>query len=230
MDNLNRKSYHPKWGDDQVYDILPNAKKIILGSMPPKKLCLDYAGKRFKNTNDINYFYGSNKNLFWNILGYIYENDNRENIGKNKLLFADNIEDTIFLRKKFMHNNYIGLVDIFKSCIHGDEYSDSKIEYEEDDLIDLCDILTKNSEITQIYCTSNYVKNKLKKHFIDELHYIHDSDKKNYKHAEIKIKNIDRKIELFVLYSPTFKVGYRMLKNDKNNYLKYYKKLLENKK
>ena len=58
----NSVSYHPNWENN----IKETTTKLIIGSMPPKRLCLNE-----KSNEDIDYYYGSKDNYFWNIMNYM---------------------------------------------------------------------------------------------------------------------------------------------------------------
>lgn len=60
---MNMYSNHPY----EPY-IVDDATKIIIGSMPPYRFCIEN-GKIYDD--DVNFFYGSNRNNFWKLVGEV---------------------------------------------------------------------------------------------------------------------------------------------------------------
>ncbi len=78
-----------------------DTKKIIVGTLPPPRFCT----KEFKK-RDVNFCYGSQDNLLWQVLDKIY----------NLNLLFDNSELAVNLRKEFLIKHQIGICDIVQSC------------------------------------------------------------------------------------------------------------------
>lgn len=78
-----------------------DTKKIIVGTLPPPRFCT----KEFKK-RDVNFCYGSQDNLLWQVLDKIY----------NLNLPFDNSELAVNLRKEFLIKHQIGICDIVQSC------------------------------------------------------------------------------------------------------------------
>ena len=213
MDKL--LSHHPKWGNNKnLYYINDDTNKLIIGTIPPYRLCTNEL-----NENDINFYYGSKDNYFWNIMKFL---DNKESKDKNLNNYVDIKISNIVECKKFLDKNKIGIIDIVKECYH--ELNDKNKPLASDDAlqdivpIELNTILKKYDKITTLFCTSRKVLTFLNKYY---------SVKINIKENTIIFKDIGKTYKLYRLYSPTKRVFYRY-KNDRKKYLKNYYKLINN--
>ncbi len=208
----NAKVYHPKWSDDgqECNFIPPKMKKIIIGTMPPKKLCVNKKGiKIYSNThkkNNVDFFYGSTKNKLWKKLSEISGNDN----------IVDNTKNLVDIRKNFSKKYHIGFADVIQSCIHNNNssYDLNLLSIEPNKT--LIKILKEYPDV-KIFCTSKNTLNLLKIYFVKE---IKEKEKDIY---EVKFRGINHYFEIYTMIAASG----RAKKDDKyNNKLK---KLLLNK-
>ncbi|RXI37508.1 DNA glycosylase, partial [Malaciobacter mytili] len=81
--------------------IFNDTKYLIIGTLPPPRFCT----KNLKK-NDVDFCYGSQDNLLWQVLDKIY---------KLNLLY-DNSKKAIEQRKEFLIKKNIGICDIVESC------------------------------------------------------------------------------------------------------------------
>ena len=210
-------SKHPKWGKNgELYYIPNNATKLIIGTMPPSKLC----NGKIDDEKFIDFFYGSPDNYFWNIMKFL--EDNKEKKLKYKELNKDNKFDDIASCKDFLESHNIGILDIVESCIHNNNSAaDSDLLSIKE--IDLVKILKENNSIKEIFCTSEYAKTLLCVYYAKSI--IKEKEDKHYK---ISFSEKDKSLyyDLFILYSPTRRIfnGYQ---DNKEVYLKNYLKLIE---
>ncbi|WP_340065330.1 uracil-DNA glycosylase family protein [Ascidiimonas aurantiaca] len=81
--------------------IPPNARKLIVGTLPPPRFSLQDLKE-----GDVNFCYGSRDGLLWPVLDRIF--------GLN-LIYA-NTKEAISQRKNFLEEHDIGICDIVESC------------------------------------------------------------------------------------------------------------------
>ena len=187
---INIRVYHPKWSDNgKECNFIPKGmKKLIIGTMPPKKLCVNKKGIKIydnhKNQN-VDFFYGSSKNKLWRILSNISKNKDIL-YNKDYVKIKDNYKDYLVgIRKKFSKEYHIGFVDVIESCIHNEDSS------KDSDLLSiksnktLLKILKKCPQV-EIFCTSKDTLNLLKIYFIKK---IKAKEKDNY---EVKFRGISK--------------------------------------
>lgn len=117
-------------------------KKLIIGSFP---------GKEFTQNHTVDgWYYGTNKNRFWDILSKIFNRD---------LSVKESKESVLNLSK-------IGLTDIIYKCTRlNNSNLDSNLINVEFNLA-IKEIISNNS-IKQIFFTSRYVENLFYKEFIE---------------------------------------------------------------
>lgn len=124
-----------------------NATKLILGSFPPNKFTL-YTVR--KTRCDIDFFYGSKDNSFWDLFILAKQLNMR---------WPDNLEDL----KRWLTDNNWAITDIVnKTTRKKDSAADSDLRPIEWNTRIINEILTKNP-IQSILFTSNWVKNKFDK-------------------------------------------------------------------
>lgn len=218
-------SYHPNWGDKEKYYIPKGSTKLIIGSMPPQRLCVDKKGckldsvKSDKNNIDMDFFYGSKDNFFWNILNYININRNK-NFNNFKELENARVEN-ISICREILKNNNIGIIDVVASCIHNRNDNGVALASDNDLLyikpIELTEILKNNKNINTIFCTSDYVKSLLGIYYAEHIKY--DDDKN--KSGEITFKGIRKPYKFYILYSPTRRV-FNIFKDKRDVYMENY--------
>ena len=175
------KAIHPKW--DNCID--EDTTKLIIGTMPPQFVIdKDFDKCKFY------YFYASNKNHFWDIC---------KEINPDVKLETD--QDC----QKFLRDNHIGIIDVYDVAMRLNNDTTDKnldgIKYNED----IIKYLKKYPNITKLYCTNGDNKgtkdillNILLKDYLVDFKY-----KKRVKREFIKLKGIDREIEVLWLYSPS---------------------------
>ena len=168
------------------------------------KDAIRFSNKKDLKEGDVEFYYGSNDNIFWEILGEIF----------NKELTTEQN------RKLFLKNCHIGMADIVKTCRRiKDGSSDSQLCDIECNMI-IKDILEKNPKITKLVYTSEFVK-RLINNSIATSGYHEEIDSKD-RHWKVKIGN--KKYEVFILYSPSANAQRSGITKEK--IIKQYKKVL----
>lgn len=158
-----------------------NATKLIIGSIPPYRFCVD--GAKLDN-NDVRFYYGSSKNNFWKLVG---------EVTSTKFDFL-NTDDAVNQRKKWLTDYNIGITDVVSKCIHdgcrSDDGSLLQIVYS-----DIDKLLENNTKINTLICTSDFVRKHLKKII-----------KGKWTKLDSKLWSVDingKMYKLIVLYSPS---------------------------
>ncbi len=130
------------------------AEILLLGSAPPYRFCGESKSKL--RQRDLNYYYGSSSNLFWDLLFGICE---PEALAEFELLRRstnlDNLtrEKAIAFLQSFLTRHKLGLADIlhrFKRC--GESAADYQLQVLE--YHDIVPLLSKNKKLGVICCTS----------------------------------------------------------------------------
>ena len=133
------------------------ATKLIIGTIPPERF---YKKNLF--CSDVDFYYGSKDNAFWNLLGEIFG---------IKFLNEKN-ENEIQKRKNFLTDKKIGICDIVKKTTRKNGSAlDKDLDVKE--FLDITELLEANPNIdTLIYTSatggvksmmSKYLKNKYNK-------------------------------------------------------------------
>lgn len=213
-------SVHPYWGENnKQYYIPKGSTKLVIGSMPPQRFCINN-----RYDDDLDFFYGSKDNFFWNIFNYI--NINKNNFIKNFKELENFRIDNEDKCKDILINNGIGIIDIVSSCIHNNNNKGEPLASDEDLLsikpIDLIEVLKEYINIDVIFCTSEYVKTLLGIYYAESIKY--DDDKN--KSGEIIFKGIDRGYRFYILYSPTRRV-FNTFKSKRDIYMENYLKIFK---
>ena len=191
----NNISNHPKWSKDQKqeYYIPKNATKLLIGSMPPARICAN----KFR-ANDLNFFYGSSDNHFWDIL-FLITNKPREK--------------TIRACQKFLDDHQLGLFDVVKSCIHNANKFGNPLASDKSLLsitpIPQEEFLEVLKGIKKIYITGDFVLDLLKIFYAEKVEY-------NKKEGLIYFKGYEKPIHFKIISSPT-----------RRNFAKFKEKILE---
>lgn len=176
--------------------------KLIIGTIPPHRYCIQ---PQELHSSDVNFYYGSRDNYFWDIIGQIF-NKQFENV---------NTKEAIEQRKGFLEEINTGITDIIDSCERENESaSDNKlknIKYK-----DLKTLLDKNKQIETLIYTSEFVKRCINEYF----NTYHVINKNNNKKQILKI--INRTFDVHILYSPSPQALRNMGKNGHENRLKQY--------
>ncbi|HOM80057.1 MAG TPA: uracil-DNA glycosylase family protein [Candidatus Cloacimonas acidaminovorans] len=173
-----------------------DAKVLLLGSAPPYRFCTGNAND-LKN-KDMDYYYGSNSNLLWEILFNAFEPDKIDSISSLRSLEENRKIKTAYqidFLQSFLARNQLGMADILlkfsRKGTSAEDYKLTVLEYQ-----DILGILYNNSSLTKILCTSkNRVHYWLMDYLKQQKHYdlieIRDNGNslilKNYPHREIKI-------------------------------------------
>jgi len=163
-----------------------NAKKLILGTMPPHRFC---AQPQEIGNDDVNFYYGSKDNGFWDILGDI----------TNNIFDQKNNGDSIQQRKDFLNNYNLAIADIiyqFTRC--GQSALDTSLCVYK--LRSITDVLEKNQNIELILFTSGEVEKYFKKQFNSHKIYF-TPDKYNKKQSTFTMNS--KTYITHRLYSPS---------------------------
>ena len=160
------------------------ADKLIIGTIPPARFC----NKSFPlHMDDVNFYYGSRDNSFWELMGLIF----------GKKFDRSNTSNAVNQRKEFLRSISAGITDTITECIHVDgSASDNKlliIEYH----CGLSELLDNHQGIKTLIYTSNFVKRQMNEIF----HTYHSIDKTNSRKQSIIINN--RTYPVHILYSPS---------------------------
>lgn len=169
--------------------IFEDTNTLIIGTLPPPRFC-----KKDLKTKDVDFCYGSQDNLLWQVLNKIF---------KLNLLF-DNSQEAVKMRKDFLILNNIGICDIVDSCKR-EKINASDLGMKDVVLRDLIFYLKKYKNINKIVFTGKSSKNGpeyffkqlIKKHCLN----IQTSNNKQIKEQILYFDN--RSIKLFSLTSPS---------------------------
>lgn len=183
------------------------ATKLIVGTMPPYRFCIDHP--ELLDKEDVNFYYGSNNNGFWGII---------QDVTGVQLDF-ENSQAAVNQRKDLLAKLNVGITDIVKQCIHENEKSDdaSLKEIEQKPLIDLLSQYPKID--TLIYTSGAFLIKQINK--IADKHY--HSWETPRKTGFVTING--KKYNVIVLYSPS-RMALRSI--DKDTRLRQYKLVFGN--
>lgn len=159
------------------------ATKLIIGTIPPPRFCKE--GYKLLE-GDVNYYYGSRDNLFWPLLGEIF----------NTSFNYVNNGEAIAERKKILEKFNIGITDIIANCIHEKDSALDK-NLKEIVLKDIDSLLINFPTIDTLIYTSEFVKKLINNHFKT----YHSLDPLNSKHQNVKING--KLFTVYILYSPS---------------------------
>lgn len=174
------KSIHP-------YDpYIPNGvTKLIVGTIPPARFCVQ--GEKELYPNDVDFYYGSKDNGFWDLIGEV----------AGVKLHHENSEKAIEERKALLDSLKIGITDIIESCIHkGGRSDDKSLEIISRKPLD--DLLLQYPEIDTLIYTSRFVASQMN-HVADKTY--HSWSKENKQKGTILING--RLYNVNILYSPS---------------------------
>lgn len=160
-----------------------NATKLIIGTMPPYRFCID-PKKLFGD--DVNFYYGSRDNYFWDLIAEATDTQ----------LDRDNSEVAVDQRKALLTKLNIGITDVIEQCLHKNGKSDDA-SLQEITLKPLTKLLSQYPQIdTLLYTSQNIIK------------YVNQMADKSYHRWEkprrkgsISINN--KNYSVVVLYSPS---------------------------
>ena len=188
-----------------------DATKLIIGTIPPPRFA-----KNELKCDDVNFYYGSRDNKFWDIIGQITNIDFKK----------ENSDNEVQKRKQFLKEHKIGICDIvLKTKREKDSALDKNLkEIEHLDIVN--EILLKNPQIDTLIYTSDFVKKQmtalLKNIFKKEI--CHNSTKEDKRIKTININGKEYKV--YILYSPSKSALRGIGKNASEIRLEQYKKFL----
>jgi len=189
-----------------------NATKLIIGTTPPPRFA-----KKELSDNDVNFYYGSEDNNFWNIVGEITE---------TKFKKENSIQE-IEKRKSFLKENNIGICDIVLSMDRKNPNSaldNDLINIEHLNIID--EILVKYPKIDTLLYTSDFVKTQmtqlLKKIYGKEICHLSSSEDKKKKRLTVN----NNQYNVVILYSPSPSANLGIGKGASKKRIEQYKKYL----
>lgn len=166
--------------------IPPNAKKLIIGSIPPQRFCIQKQEPNSLYPNDVNFYYGSRDNSFWDLVGEVF------NISFEK----ENTQSAIDQREKFLRDNSIGITDVVGKCNRLNDSAEDKnlqiIEHKE-----LEQLLKDNPQIDTLIYTSDFIKQQVNV-ICNTYHSGTDKSKK-----ELTIKIGGQVYDVKILFSPS---------------------------
>lgn len=125
------------------------ASTLIIGSIPPARFC---EPTRCLGPNDVDFYYGSSANAFWDLFG--------QATGRS-FSSIDN-ENAVNERKRALADLGIGITDIVASCTRVAASSEDKA-LENISPKSIKALLEKHTSIKCIYYTSSFVRSQVRK-------------------------------------------------------------------
>ncbi len=195
MENIQYHPYQPF--------IPKDAKVLLLGSAPPYRFCTGNAND-LKNM-DMDYYYGSNSNLLWEILFTAFEPEKIDSISYLRSLDEDRKIKTahqVDFLQNFLVGKHIGMADILlkfsRKGTSAEDYKLTVLEYQ-----DILRILHNNPSLTKILCTSrNRVHYWLMDYLKQPIHYDFIEIRDNGSSLILK-NNLRRELKIRILPSPS---------------------------
>ena len=173
------KSIHP-------YEpfIPEGSTKLIIGTIPPHRFC----DKTYESLakDDVDFYYGSRDNYFWELLGKVFKVDFK----------YENTKEAVQQRKDFLTQHKMGITDIISECERKDGSSKDE-DLSNIVLKDLSALLAKHPEINTLIYTSEFVKKPINEHF-KTYHHI---SKENKRIQFLKFPS--KTYEVRILFSPS---------------------------
>ena len=164
-----------------------NATKLIIGTIPPYRFCVD--SEKLKE-DDVNFYYGSKDNEFWSL---VYKSV----YGSTEGLITKNTAEAIEQRKKTLEELGMGITDVIESCYHLDGNSDDS-SLKTIKQKDIRALLRNNERIDTLIYTSYFVKTQMNTICDKSYHSLADKEERKWK-ATINGKEYT----VFLLYSPS---------------------------
>lgn len=169
--------------------ICKGATKLIIGTMPPYRFCTN--GIKELREKDVDFYYGSDKNCFWELMSKI----------TNQELQRENSKEEIEKRKALLDSLKVGIMDVIKSCIHKKQNSSDNLL----DNIELNSELIKEKllefpSINTLIYTSRFIISKMADKRISDKGY-HNWNPGNKMDGTIYING--KKYQVRILYSPS---------------------------
>lgn len=176
--------------------------RLIIGTTPPNRFTDPSLNNQILG-DDVNFYYGSRDNNFWLIINEIFKVN----------MIAENSNEAIKQRKRFLENNKIGVLDIIKEFRRkNNDASDNNLEVLE--YTNLFQILKDYPNINSIFFTGGKAESFTSRH-LGMFRVFNTVIEKQ----PIKIKSfpIDgRLIKSYTLYSPSPRVT--MVEDRRNQY------------
>jgi G:T/U-mismatch repair DNA glycosylase len=160
-----------------------NATRLVIGTIPPPRFCKK---PQELYENDVNFYYGSRDNYFWELLEDVFE---------EKLEYK-NTRKAVDQRKSLLEKHGLGITDVIDTCVHKNNSAEdrnlSNIKHK-----DLAQLLKQNPNINTLIYTSEFVKKQVNAIFSTW----HSIDKTDKKKQAITIDG--RPYQVRILYSPS---------------------------
>lgn len=159
------------------------ATKLIVGTIPPYRFCVK---SQVLFDNDVNFYYGSKDNYFWDLFSEI----------TGVKLDRNNSSEAINQRQALLNEYHIGITDVVDECIH----KDGKSTDDDLDIISLKpikELLAQNPDIDSLYYTSQFV--------IKQMNTFADKKWHDWKQSRRKgtVRIGGKEYNVVVLYSPS---------------------------
>lgn len=167
-----------------------NTRILIVGTTPPMR----FSQKLALYSNDVNFYYGSRDNYFWDLIGDVF----------GVTFLRQNSIKAVSLRKEFLIKQKIGLADIvLEFSRKNNDASDKNLYITK--FQNIYGILKQNTNIKNVYFTgysgSNSAERLTSKHLGEYSVFNTIISKITPKHKTFKINN--RTINSYSLYSPS---------------------------
>lgn len=179
------------------------AKVLLLGSAPPYRFCTGYIND-LKN-KDIDYYYGSNSNLLWDILFLALKPESINCISELRFRQEERIKRTAYqvnFLQSFLAENKLAMADILLKFIRKDtsaeDYKLKVLKYQ-----DILTILYSRPTLNKILCTS---RNRVHYWLVDYLQQKEKLDlvKMDENQTKLILKSrVQREIKIDILPSPS---------------------------
>ena len=158
---------------------LENAEILIIGSIPPHR----FSEPKNLLCGDIDWYYGSKNNSFWDIL--------KESCYNSQVALC-----TKENQQKFCEDNKVGIFDMIQKCTRKEGCGSSDSDLYNIELIDACNIISQNKKDNlKLFFTSIFAADLFCKKTGVKI------DLKNRQFQEIAI--CDKKLKVIILYSPS---------------------------
>ncbi len=163
-----------------------NASKLIIGSIPPHRFCINSNPVKNISEKDVMFYYGSCRNHFWKLVG--------EACGICFLM--KNSEGAVSQRKTFLTEKKTGITDIIYSCRRRNN-SSSDTDLFDITYTDISTLLETNPQIQQLIYTSGFIKTCMNR----ALNSHHETVDVSSRYYKLIIK--ERIFDVNILYSPS---------------------------
>ena len=165
-----------------------DTKFLIVGTIPPHRFC-EPSKKLELEKGDIDWFYGSKDNNFWEIIASAFDKDISDLGSKDK-------------RKSFANDHHIGFIDLFHQVYRYKE-SSSDADIIPISFNNICKYIKEEKSIKAVLFTSAYVEELTTSLLNEELKCCVNRNSKNGGEAFDNIKFDNRVIKWIRLKSPS---------------------------